>query len=99
MTELKLITTQDEYIKLLEKAIGDAAVFLYMHGITTSDTDVQKGIKLRGEISKLKNDINYIDPIKIDDEIILDDRKYVTTIVPDNMKIMEIGLDLVKPKK
>ena len=41
MTELKLITTQDEYIKLLEKAIGDAAVFLYMHGITTSDTDVQ----------------------------------------------------------
>ncbi len=51
---VKLVDIQDEYIKFLEKEIGDLSLFAHSHGCFIQIPVYEKGCSLRAEIKKLK---------------------------------------------
>lgn len=52
MTE-DLKIAYEEYIKFLERVIGDSAVFLHTHHMPASKEDIEMGMKLRHNIKSL----------------------------------------------
>ena len=57
MDKDKLILKLEEYIVFLGEAISRNAGYLYAHGIETPQELVDKGIKYREEIKKLKEEL------------------------------------------
>jgi len=53
----KLIKTQDELIKLYGDIISRNSVFLSVHGMNNSKSEILKGQKLRTKITLLKSEI------------------------------------------
>ena len=53
----KLIKALDEYIEFLGDHINSNASYLHVHGISTSEEDVEKGAKMRSKIKKLRKQL------------------------------------------
>lgn len=53
----ELIKTQGEYITFFTKHEAKHIGYLHIHGIVTSEKDVEKGKKFREKIAKLKKEI------------------------------------------
>jgi len=51
----KLIELQKEYIKLLEKALGETNIIASIHHYKADEYDIKKGKLLRKEIAKCVN--------------------------------------------
>ncbi len=50
----KLSDVKSQYIELLGKELGNAAAFLYVHGLRTGDDEISEGKRLREEIRDLE---------------------------------------------
>lgn len=50
----ELIKAYEEYITLLEKECGSLGTLAFVHGMTTSAEDIDKGEELRKRIKELK---------------------------------------------
>ena len=52
----KLKKAYKDYIALLEKACGNADVFMAVHGQGATEEDISEGVRLRGLITKYENE-------------------------------------------
>jgi len=48
----ELLALKNQYIALLEKASGEGAAFMFLHGILVSKADIDEGERLRKEITQ-----------------------------------------------
>jgi hypothetical protein len=48
----KLVEAQKAYIKLLEEACGNGAIFMHLHGVRAPQSDIDEGVRLRALIAE-----------------------------------------------
>jgi hypothetical protein len=56
----KLLNLKNEYIKLLGNEVDKFAEVSYMHGVYSSQEDINKGKELREEMKKIKEELEEI---------------------------------------